>query len=67
MKFYVRYELHSYDGEAEKVFDQESDMLAFINENAAKHPEMWFDVIRGTRLEFEPKERVTAYAIKRPT
>ena len=65
MKYHMRYSLYEYEEWSDKVFDTEEDMLSFINSHAS-NPHFNFDVIRGTRLEFRPVERVKAYEIVKP-
>ena len=66
MKFYLWYGEHAEDmASPPKEFDQEEEMLTYINQIVLKFPKMCFEAFYGRKLELEPNQVIASYKIKK--
>jgi hypothetical protein len=63
MKYFVRYSTGPYDGDTQAEFDRIEDVVDLLTRNAWNR-EFTFEVIHGTRIEFEPAEIIKSYRVK---
>lgn len=63
--YFIFYQQFRYEGQQEHIASTEDEMLAFVNDLAARNPELWVRVIRGEEVKLEPATIVKAYVVKK--